>query len=232
VSASLSSWLRGSCAEVWEPLHRHSFLRGMADGTLPLASFRFYLEQDIHYLGEYARCMAVGAAKSEDIRAVRWFRDSLDNIVDNEIPRNVELLERVVAMGAEDHGGAAAVAPTTLAYTSYLLATAYGGDALDVMVAIMPCAWSYREIALALADEVDHESFYADWMRFFVGDFYGDRVARMREELDEMGASADDRRRARLRQVFLTSTRLEHAFWDMAWERRQWPDVAVSAASY
>jgi phage FluMu gp28-like protein len=59
---------------------------------------------------------------------------------------------------------------------------------------------------------------------------YGSRVAAMREELDEMGASADERRRAQLRQVFLTTTRLEQAFWDMAWECRQWPDVMMTVA--
>jgi thiaminase/transcriptional activator TenA len=227
VSEPLSRWLRDSCADVWEPLRRHPFLREMASGTLPLASFRFYLEQDTYYLAEYARCMAIGAAKARDIREVRWLRDSLDNVIDNEIPGNEALLERVVAMGAEDERGTAAMAPATLAYTSHLLATAHQGDALDVMVAIMPCAWSYREIGLELAPDIEPSSFYADWLRFWVSDFYGDRVARMLEELDEMGAAADAARRERLRGVFLTSTRLEWAFWDMAHHRRQWPDLRL-----
>jgi thiaminase/transcriptional activator TenA len=227
VTEPLSAWLRDACAEAWEPLHRHPFLREMAAGTLPLDAFRFYLEQDTFYLGEYARCMAIGAAKAHDLREVRWLRDSLDNVLDNEIRGNEALLERVVAAGAADRGGAAAMAPSTLAYTSFLLATAYQGDALTVMTAIMPCAWSYREIGLALEGEIDASSFYADWLRFWVSDFYGERVARMRAELDEMGAAADAARRDALRGIFLTGVRLEWAFWDMAHRQAQWPDVAL-----
>src|SRR4051812_44612203 len=141
----------------------------MAAGTLSLERFRFYLEQDTMYLTEYAKCMALGAARASRVDEVAWLRDSLDNIVDNELPRNERLLKRVIELGAADRGGSRAMAPTTLAYTSFLMATAYRGDALDVMTVILPCAVSYREIALELADEIAPDSLYTGWMEFFIG---------------------------------------------------------------
>ena len=38
----------------------------MAAGTLPIESFRFYVEQNLMYLLEYARAMAIAASKAGD----------------------------------------------------------------------------------------------------------------------------------------------------------------------
>ncbi|MDQ6523121.1 thiaminase II [Nocardioides sp. LHD-245] len=228
MAESTARWLRASCPQVWGSLHGHPFLRDMATGTLSLERFRFYLEQDTMYLVEYAKCMALGAARARSVDEVAWLRDSMDNIVDNELPKNRELLQRVIDLGARDRGGSRGMAPTTLAYTSFLTSTAYRGDALDVMTVIMPCAVSYREIALELVDQIAPDSLYTGWMEFFVGDFYGARLARMQANLDELAERAGPGRRELLREEFATASRLEVAFWDMAYECRQWPDLAVA----
>jgi thiaminase/transcriptional activator TenA len=44
----------------------HPFITELAEGTLPLDKFRFFLEQDDFYLEEYKRCLALGAAKSRN----------------------------------------------------------------------------------------------------------------------------------------------------------------------
>lgn len=229
MSELTAAWLRKSCPQIWDSLHDHPFLREMATGTLSLDRFRFYLEQDTMYLREYAKCMALGAARAARVDEVAWLRDSLDNIVDNELPRNEQLLQRVIDLGAADRGGSRGMAPTTLAYTSFLTATAYRGDALDVMTVILPCAISYREIAQELVEVIASDSLYTAWMEFFIGDFYGERLHQMQANFAELAARADDSRRDFLREQFATASRLEVAFWDMAYGCRQWPDLAVSA---
>jgi thiaminase/transcriptional activator TenA len=229
MTESTAQWLRASCPDVWSSLHGHPFLQEMAEGTLSLDRFRFYLEQDTMYLEEYAKCMALGAARARRVDEVAWLRDSMDNIVDNELPRNRELLTRVIEMGAADRGGSRAMAPATLAYTSFLTTTAYRGDPLDVMVVILPCAVSYREIALTLTDRIAPDSLYTSWMDFFVGDYYGARLTQMQQNLDELADRVDRSRRDALRGSFATASRLEVAFWDMAYHCRQWSDLAVDA---
>lgn len=225
---STAQWLRGSCPQIWETLHAHRFLREMADGTLSLDSFRFYLEQDTMYLTEYAKCMALGAARAARVDEVAWLRDSLNNIVDNELPSNAALLEKIIEQGAADRGGSSVMAPATLSYTNFLMATAYRGDALDVMTAILPCALSYREIAVRLGDRIAPDSLYTDWLTFFAGDFYGGRIAAMQASLDDMAAGIDESRREQLRQIFVTASRMEVGFWDMAHGLVQWPDLTPS----
>ena len=81
--------------------------------------------------------------------------------------------------------------PGTLAYTSYLLSTAYGAGPLEIMTAIMPCAWSYGEIAARLRAEIRPHPVYSSWVGFFDSDEYRALLADMRAQLDAMGRDAD-----------------------------------------
>ena len=107
--------LRSDCDRVWAGLHAHLFIRELAAGTLPPDTFRFYVEQNLQYLPEYARTIALGAAKAEDSETMGRFAADLANIIDSEIPENRELLGRVLELGAEDRGGAACMAPANVA---------------------------------------------------------------------------------------------------------------------
>jgi thiaminase/transcriptional activator TenA len=229
LSGSLCAELREDCLPVWEALREHPFVTELAAGTLPPERFRFYLEQNLMYLPEYSRAIALGAACSRDGEELRTFTADLQNIVVTEIPENEALLARIVALGAEDRGGTLAMAPANLAYTSFLIAAAFKGGPLDVMTAIMPCAWSYGEIAARLgADSTDHPV-YGAWLGFFASERYAELVERMKDELDGL-ARREGADRARLSETFRTGARLELGFWEMAYGLEQWPDVAVAAA--
>ena len=70
---SISARLRGASEPVWSALAEHSFLRELAAGELAVDRFRFYVEQNLLYLPEYARVMALGAAKSRNQRELELF---------------------------------------------------------------------------------------------------------------------------------------------------------------
>lgn len=230
MSDSLCAGLREDCLPVWEALQRHPFVTELAAGTLPPEKFRFYLEQNLMYLPEYSRAIALGAACSRDDAELRAFAADLQNIVATEIPENEARLAEIVELGAGDRGGAREMAPANLAYTSFLIAAAFKGGPLDVMTAIMPCAWSYGEIATRLrADSTDHPV-YGAWLGFFASEDYAALVERMRDELDAL-ARREGVERARLSETFRTGARLELGFWEMAYGLEQWPDVAVAAVS-
>ncbi len=104
---SICDEMRAASAGIWDGLHAHPFLRELASGTLALEKFRFFLEQDNFYLVDYARCLAMGAAKSRDETELRYFTVDLNQVIDAELPSNRALLARVTEMGAADRGGAA-----------------------------------------------------------------------------------------------------------------------------
>jgi thiaminase (transcriptional activator TenA) len=222
-----SQAFRTQCDRIWAGLHAHPFLGELARGTLPLDRFRFFIEQDLLYLPAFARCMAMGAAKSAADAELEFFTRQLDGILRLEIPSNQRLLDHVISLGAEDRGGARGMAPANVAYTSYLLATAATGGPLEITAAILPCSWSYIEIAAGLKDEIAEHPVYSDWVAFYLRQEEADLVMNMRETFDDMtrdGAVSAGKRR-QLAEIFMMSSRLEGTFWDMAYTLDQWPDL-------
>jgi thiaminase/transcriptional activator TenA len=225
---SLSADLRGQSERVWAGLHAHPFLTELARGALPLEKFRFFLEQDVQYLPDFARCIAMGAAKSATEAELGFFARQLDGTVNLELPNQYRVLEHVCRLGAADRGGAIGKAPATLAYTSFMLSVAAQGGPLEIMAAILPCAWSYAEIAARLAGEIADHPVYREWVGFYLTDEVVGLVAQMRESFDDMArrATPGPESRRRLAGIFTTSSRLEGAFWDMAYTFDQWPDLS------
>jgi thiaminase/transcriptional activator TenA len=224
--AGLSARLHGECERIWAGLHAHPFLRELATGTLPLEKFRFFIEQDLLYLPDYARCMAVGAAKSRTEAELEFFTRELEGTVGLEIPNQRRTLDQLIELGAADRGGALGMAPANVAYTSYMLAVAAHGGPLEIVAAILPCSWSYVEIAERLAAEIADHPVYADWVRFYLTDEMSELVRAMRESFDAAGeAGLSPALRQRLAEIFAMSSRLEGSFWDMAYTLEQWPDL-------
>jgi hypothetical protein len=60
VTEDLWTWIR----PIYEAILAHPFLTGLAEGTLPEPCFRFYVVQDALYLRDFARALAVAAAKA------------------------------------------------------------------------------------------------------------------------------------------------------------------------
>lgn len=223
-----SDRFREEGSSIWASLHEHPFITELAEGTLPLEKFRFFLEQDVFYLQEHARCLAMGAAKSRTEGELRYFTADLNKVLDAEIPNNRGLLEQVIAMGAEDRGGALSMAPANVAYTSYMHSLSLRGGPLEIMASLLPCSWSYVEIALALRERIDaSHPVYGGWISYFSLPASVDMIADMRRDFDVLVEQevTNEARRRQVGQIFATSSRLELGFWEMAYNLERWPDL-------
>jgi len=230
MQGSASDRFREESDRIWKGLRQHPFITELAAGSLPIDKFRFFLEQDIFYLEWYARCLAMGAAKSRDERELRYFTTDLNQVLDAELPSNRALLQRVTEMGAVDHGGAVAMAPANVAYTSYMQSLALRGGPLEIMASLLPCAWSYVEIATGLRQDTDiSHPVYGDWVGYFSTPSTVELVETMRADFDAMVAQevTTDARQREISQIFSMSSRLEHGFWEMAYTIERWPDLSA-----
>ena len=229
-----SDTLRARSDAIWRRLHAHPFITELAAGSLPIDKFRFFLEQDNLYLQDYARCLAMGAAKSRNEAELRYFVTDLDQVLDQELPSNRALLDRVTELGAVDRGGASGMAPANVAYTSYMRSLALHGGPLEIMASLLPCAWSYVEIATALADRIDRDHpVYADWVGYFSLPANVEMVADMRRDFDRLvqEEASTGARWKQIDDIFAMSSRLEHQFWDMAYTLERWPDLTEDLAA-
>jgi thiaminase/transcriptional activator TenA len=111
------------------------------------------------------------------------------------------------------------MAPATYAYTRHLLDTAGRHDLPAGLAAVLPCQWSYGELATRMAAAMPADPVYADWIAMFAGDGYDDLVRSSTSLLDQHTDVTAVALMTSLAAVFDRSTRYELAFWDMAYSR-------------
>ncbi len=220
--AALSTRLRRAADPIWQAQHAHPFLRGIADGTLASERFSFYVRQDYLFLVEYARLLALGAARAPDLATMTRFSQLTTEILTTEMDLHRAFAAELGITPAEL--AAESPSPTTQGYTDFLVRTAAQGDFAELAAALLPCMWGYAEIGQALAAEgASPDQRYARWVDMYASAEFAELADWCRALVDRLGGALAEGGRARLQRAFLTSSRYELAFWEMAWKGERWP---------
>ena len=218
----LSELLRQKVAGIWEAQHQHPFVRGIGDGTLCLERFQFWLRQDYVFLIEYARLLALAAARSPDLETMTRFATLLKETVETEMN-----LHRACAAEfgiSHEQLEREPTAPTTRGYTDFLLRVAATGDFAELVAALLPCMWAFSEIGRRLAMQpAPSEKRYARWIAMYSSREFAELAEWCRDLLDSLAAGLPERDLQKLEAAFLTSSRYEWQFWEMAWKMELWP---------
>jgi thiaminase/transcriptional activator TenA len=201
---------------VWEAAYAHPMIGEIGSGILAHETFRFYFEQNIMYLEEYAHSIAFIAAKAPDTVAIAVLNRFLTQIVENEIPANHRFLARLG--GAPPVGPLSEMTLVNYSYTRHLLYTTSQFSPAAGLAAILPCQWSYGEIATRLAERVPDDQIYADWISLFANPAYDALVDDSVALLDRL-AIEEKVGVGELAPFFDWSSRYELAFWQMAYSR-------------
>lgn len=209
--------LKAGCAGDWRAYVDHSFVRGMADGTLPEPAFRHYLVQDYLFLIHFARAYALAAFKADDLADMRAAAATLHGLLDVEMKLHVKYCAGWGLSEAEMVATPEATA--TIAYTRFVLDAGMRGDSLDLAAALAPCVVGYGEIGAALqadpATKLEGNP-YRDWIEMYAGAEYQQVAAGATEQLDRLAAARlTGPRRPGLQHLFRQATRLEAGFWEM-----------------
>jgi thiaminase/transcriptional activator TenA len=199
----------------------HPFVTGLTDGTLDPNVFAHYVSQDVHYLRDYARALAIVGAKAPTLVDTAMFARHAAEVYDVELALHGSLLP---ALGLDAAAlEATRPGPTTQAYTSYLVATAYGGGFADGLAAVLPCYWIYARVGVALAERGSPDPRYQSWIDSYGGDDFAATVAAVLDLTDRVGLGLSDADEAVARAHFATTARYEWMFFDAAHRREQWP---------
>jgi thiaminase/transcriptional activator TenA len=208
-------------APIWTAILRHPFVRGLTDGSLPRESFRFYAVQDALYLRDFARALSLAAARAP---ADEWI------IMFDEHAAGALKVERALHEGffaewrlTPEAVAATPLAPTNLAYTSYLLAVAYAAPWHEAVAALLPCYWIYWEVGKELERAGSPDPLYARWIGTYASEEFGGVVRAVLDATDRTAARLGDAERAAMRRHFVTTSRYEWMFWEMGHRREAWP---------
>lgn len=208
-------------ADIYGAILAHPFLAGLTDGSLPQEAFAFYLVQDALYLRGYAQALAAVASRAPDRSGTEMFARHAADVVAVERALHDSLLADLGVDAASVE--AAEPAPTTLAYTSYLLATARGGSYAEGVGAVLPCYWIYWEAGKELQRRGSPDPRYQKWIDTYGGEEFGGVVREVLQAADRLGPGIGPSERTLVRRHFRATSRYEWMFWDMGYRKESWP---------
>jgi thiaminase (transcriptional activator TenA) len=213
--------LWASITPIYAAILRHPFLRGLTDGSLSQDAFRYYVIQDAHYLRDFARGLSIAAARAPREDWIIMLNEHsagalrVERSLHETFFREFGLTEKDVA--------AVPLAPTNLAYTSYLLAVAYRAPFHEALAALLPCYWIYWEVGKELERAGSRDPLFARWIATYASEEFGSIVRAVLETTDTLAPRLTEEDRDAMRRHFVTTSRYEWMFWDMGYRREAWP---------
>jgi thiaminase/transcriptional activator TenA len=148
----------------------------------------------------------------------------------NEHAANALRVERALHEGFFQEFGltpaavaATPLAPVNQAYTSYLLAVAYGAPFHENVAALLPCYWIYWGVGKALEQAGSPEPLYRRWIATYAAEEFGAVVRAVLAVVDAVAARLGPTEREAMRRHAVTTARYEWMFWDMGHRRERWP---------
>ncbi|MCX7536977.1 bifunctional hydroxymethylpyrimidine kinase/phosphomethylpyrimidine kinase [Corynebacterium sp. P5875] len=194
--------------DVWAEIMDLRLIRGLRAGTLREDAFTFYLDQDAHYLEEYARALAALAVRARDTAdRIAWARNAVGCILGEAELHRAWLADR------ERIGGPS---PITNAYTDFLRASTMGEDYVVGAAAVLPCFWLYVEIGLALEEHNHPEHPYHAWLTGYAAEEFVTETRAALERVERALAAASPDQRARAARAYLSACIHEREFFDQA----------------
>lgn len=218
-----SDHLRNTCIEDWRKAHeQHPFVVAMGDASLSLERFQYFMRQDYLFLVDYARVLAIAAAKSPDLASMGHWASLLDETLNSEMELHRGFCADFGITVAELE--ATEPMPATFAYTDHLTRAAYEGGIHELAAALLPCQWGYDEVGQQLSPVIQSspDTFHARWVAGYNDPGYRTLTAWLRGFVDQLGQTATASQQQRMVGVFRASTRYEYLFWDAAWNLQRW----------
>ena len=199
----------------------HPFVRGLTDGSLPRESFRFYAVQDALYLREFARALSIAAARAPQDDWIIMFNEHAAGALQVERALH-ESFFKEFGLTPQDVA-TAPLAPTNVAYTSYLLSVAYGRPFAEAVAALLPCYWIYWEVGKALERAGSPDPLFSRWIATYASAEFGGEVTAVLAATNTIVVALAPGDLEAMRRHFVTTSRYEWMFWDMGYRIETWP---------
>ncbi|KAF3908021.1 Thiaminase-2 [Orbilia brochopaga] len=206
--------------DVWNSYVSHPFVQRIANGTISIARFKWYLRQDYLFLVQFARATALLAYKAPAIPQITALASDVVNI-----GRETELHASYCALFGltQQELYDTPEAPITTAYTRYILDIGASGGGQALSVALASCSVGYHVAARNLQENPaslknKQENIFWSWVEEYTGDRYAQGVKKQRDLLEEMAVNFSVKQVERLVEVFRRTTEMERDFFTAALE--------------
>jgi len=212
--------LRKDAYAIWERIIEHPFVVELYKGDLPLKKFKFYILQDYQYLITAMKNFGIIASRAPSVEAIREVIDILNLEAKSEFDGYKDFLGR---LGYTLHDASVIEPiPVSVSYSSFLLSTSSLKSYAEAITSVLPCFWSYAEIAARHRDRLstNKNQLYKDWGEMYVEDSYLSLVKKIKMLVNRAGGEFSYEK---LKSVFIAASRYEYMFWDAVYTSQEWP---------
>jgi len=202
--------------KIWGSYYEHPFVDELGSGKLNKEKFKHYMIQDYLYLLDYAKVFSLGAIKSEDEETMAKFSSLAEGTLHTEMATHRKYMERLGITKKEVENAKPALA--NLSYTHYMLAVSYAGGIIEIAVSVLACLWSYECIGRHLYKKYGiKDNFYAEWIESYISEEYHELTIWLLELVNKYGEGINEKKKEKLIDIFVNTSRFEYIFWDMAY---------------
>ena len=201
---------------VYNKIQEHPFNQELKQGTLPVEKFKFYIYQDSLYLADFAKALATAGTRAGNSHQLLDFLQFAQNAI---------LVERALHIGyfhEYDIDYKSGKAPGCFAYTNYLLAASAFESYEVTVAALLPCFWIYKKIGDYIYANQAKPNPYQNWINAYAGEEFAASVEKALGICNELAENASEAVRLKMKEAYLTATRLEYIFWDSAYQLEKW----------
>jgi thiaminase (transcriptional activator TenA) len=185
MTTALAATLWRANADLAQACLASGFVRGVADGSLPIARFRAYVAQDARFLDAFARAYALALARSPDRHGLTTFHALISGVLD-ELRLHTAYAERWQVDLSQTEPAAA-----TLAYTDFLLSTAALQSVGETCAAMTPCMRLYAFLGQRLRGPRACETPYREWIDAYAAPEFEALAATLESLLDRYASDTE-----------------------------------------
>jgi thiaminase/transcriptional activator TenA len=192
----------------------HLFYQELVEGTLDMARFAYYMEQDRHYLQDFSLCNNLIARKCPP-PYMSTFLQYADDVFLLEQARVHDLFKAQMNLVATRQ-----IAPATVGYGKHLLYMARNKPVEVAIAAILPCFWVYHDLGKWMAEHTPPNNPFKPWCDLYNGTDFDESVQEAICIFDAVGARASPSIQDEMLSAFHKSAHWEKRFFDDVYHKK------------
>lgn len=211
--------LKDAVADVMPKIYQHPFNQELAEGTLPIGKFIFYLNQDALYLADFSKALALTASRLPHDQQSELFIQFAMNALKAERDLHANILKKYPSTTLITHQQS----PFCFMYSNYLLRMASTATVEESVASLLPCFWVYQQIGQRINTKKIPNNPYQDWIDLYSSHEFNRSVELMIATVNELASHASIRCKQKMLHAFRLATLCEWQFWQGAYSQEVWP---------
>lgn len=202
---------------IWKGYMKHPFIKELSTGELSEERFKNYIIQDSLYLMDFARVYALGMYKSKTLKEIQNFYSILSFVNADETATRIKYLNNWGIIQEAIEG--TEMKKENKDYAEFMLSIALKEEIPEILMATLPCMFSYNFIAEEIIKENPQvkSTKYWDFIKDYSSESYKECCVQWATYADELCQEMDEVRQKALVEIFKNASIHEMNFWDMSY---------------